>query len=74
LTHLIPFRQIARHTYEFDIKEQQLKFLNKMLDKSDEGSFKDFKQKVADHFLNIFFKSTADQSSNNGPRIVRNPI
>jgi insulysin len=63
-------RQIVRHTYEFDLREQQIAHLEKMKDKTDVDSYQKAKQRVTDHFLNLFYKSTTSTGVENGPKIL----
>lgn len=51
------FREVVKHTYQFDIKEREIEALTKFADSSNADEFKSTKQKVIDHFNNLFFNN-----------------
>ena len=51
------FREIERHTYNFDSKEQSIKILAKMIDRNDQEHYNKSKKTVIDYFNMIFFEN-----------------
>ena len=67
------YRQIQKHTYQFDIKEREIEILQKMIDKSDEEHYKQSKKRIVRHFNNLFYGKVAEEEgepTGNGSKLL----
>ena len=51
------FREIERHTYDFEIKEKQIEMLTKMIDSSNLDAYNETKKKIINYFNKMFFEN-----------------
>ncbi|CAI2381562.1 unnamed protein product [Moneuplotes crassus] len=59
------FTRVEKHSYDFDYKEKQIEYLEKMMDKSNEEFYTESKKKVVDHFNHLFYGPEGS-----GPRVA----
>ena len=61
------FTRIEKHTYDFDYKEKQIEYLEKMINKEDLEFYNKSKKAVVNHYNQLFFGKS---EGNSGPRII----